>query len=101
LRGSDLLAGNRPVPQHFAGACGWARPNTPGDIVGSSCAAQAASSISQPSSRSAPDVCSSGGFTPSFHWVNSTSLLASSPSPCPLPPCLLDPQQSLDTLGEG
>lgn len=106
LKGGDLLAGSRPVPQCFAGACGGASPNTPGDTVGSSCAARAASGASQPSGRSAPAVCSSGGFAskgfiPSFHWVHSPSLPASSPSPRPLPPCLLDPQQSLDTLGEG
>lgn len=95
-QGEDLLAGSRAIPQRSAGARGGDKPRHSGDIPGSSRAASGAS-------RPAAGLLLPGALPELYSilsLLHSPCLLPPPPLPS-LPPCLPDPQQSLDTLGEG
>lgn len=81
-------------PRALQGACGGMTPAPQGHRQ----QLRGASAASQPPAALLPPCC--GAFLPSFRWVHSPSLPASSPSRS-LPPGTLDPEQSLDTLREG
>lgn len=100
LEGQQFAARKQTCPQRFAGVCEGTSPDTPGDIVGRSCAARAASGASQPSVRSARRGFAARAFLPSFLRVHSASRPASSPLPVPSHPGCWIPSSLLTPWGK-